>query len=424
MQGMDYAYTLQGWLKGMNADSLSSANDIGRDGDVTLRPGVARDVVGYAISYYSGDFTPVGTTKFNQDLAGSKPFSLATPQLFNGNIRAIALHNKKLDDGKPIGYAYSYDQLHRIKAMDAWKAGAQLDFWKTTVATTDYQERISYDGNGNIKTYTRNEKSGVVMDNLGYVYQAGTNKLLQVTDTVAAAAFPNDIDNQAANNYVYDNSGNMASDVSSGVTVTWSPYGKINDVTKTVITNSPASKLFFGYGPTQKRMLKGVILGTDTTRTYYFRDASGNVMSIYKRHADSVFLSEQDIYGSSRIGLVRIDTLINKGLQPIQKLYEGKRNYEITNHLGNVLAVINDRRTDSIIGTVKTYNAVVISASDYFPFGMTMDSRSYTATTYRYGFNGKENDKEWGAKQDYGERIYDELTGRFFPLAISLTSKK
>ena len=95
-------------------------------------------------------------------------------------------------------------------------------------------------------------------------------------------------------------------------------------------------------------------------------------------------------------------------MQVISKLYEGKRNYELTNHLGNVLAVINDRKTDSLSGTVKVgFNAVVISATDYFPFGMTIDSRSYTAAaTYRYGFNGKENDKETG-EQDYGMRMYD-----------------
>lgn len=33
MQGIDYAYTLQGWLKGINSDALRRQLDMGKDGD-------------------------------------------------------------------------------------------------------------------------------------------------------------------------------------------------------------------------------------------------------------------------------------------------------------------------------------------------------------------------------------------------------
>ena len=139
-------------------------------------------------------------------------------------------------------------------------------------------------------------------------------------------------------------------------------------------------------------------------------------MGVYTRHNDSVSWREQYIFGSSRLGLYRADTLVNKGLQVISKLYEGKRNYELTNHLGNVLAVINDRKVDSLNGTTKIgFNAVVISATDYYPFGMAIDSRSYTSSLYRYGFNGKELDKETG-EQDYGERMYDPRLAKFLSI--------
>ncbi|MEO6998851.1 MAG: RHS repeat-associated core domain-containing protein [Terracoccus sp.] len=63
------------------------------------------------------------------------------------------------------------------------------------------------------------------------------------------------------------------------------------------------------------------------------------------------------------------------------------------------------------------YKADVITAQDYYPFGKLMPGRNYSIanTNYRYGFNGKENDKdiENGA-QDYGMRIYDGRLGRFF----------
>lgn len=49
-----------------------------------------------------------------------------------------------------------------------------------------------------------------------------------------------------------------------------------------------------------------------------------------------------------------------------------------------------------------------------------MPNRSYSATnSYRYGFNGKENDNEVkgeGNEQDYGMRVYDPRLGRFLSI--------
>lgn len=56
---------------------------------------------------------------------------------------------------------------------------------------------------------------------------------------------------------------------------------------------------------------------------------------------------------------------------------------------------------------------------DYTTFGAPMPGRSYSSTTYRFGFNGKENDGETST-QDYGMRIYNPALGRFLsvdPLA-------
>jgi len=337
--------------------------------------------------------------------------------LFNGNIKSISQHNRILADGKPIAYAYGYDQLHRIASMDAWKATATLSLWQTTAASVDYQERVSYDANGNITKYKRNKDAGVTQDSLNYKYNAGTNQLQYITDNVANNVSTTDIDGQLPNNYIYDKSGNMVADNSQSMSVSWSPYGKILQNNK-----GGGANLTFGYNAMQQRVLKRVVLAGDTTRTYYIRDAQGNTMGVYTRHNDSVSWREQYIFGSSRLGLYRADTLVNKGLTVISKLYEGKRNYELTNHLGNVLAVINDRKTDSLSGTTKVgFNAVVISATDYYPFGMAIDSRSFSLKTYRYGFNDKENDYETG-EQDYGMRMYDPRIGKF--LSIDPVSTK
>jgi RHS repeat-associated protein len=64
------------------------------------------------------------------------------------------------------------------------------------------------------------------------------------------------------------------------------------------------------------------------------------------------------------------------------------------------------------------FTADIATAQDYYPFGMLMAGRTFTAsiaTNYRYGFNGKENDNEVkgvGNEIDYGMRVYDSRAGR------------
>jgi len=78
----------------------------------------------------------------------------------------------------------------------------------------------------------------------------------------------------------------------------------------------------------------------------------------------------------------------------------GHKRYEISNHLGNVLAVISDRKEgidSDADGLVNYYTADVIQAQDYSPFGMELVGRTYTSggsQNYRYGFNGKEQDAD------------------------------
>ena len=58
------------------------------------------------------------------------------------------------------------------------------------------------------------------------------------------------------------------------------------------------------------------------------------------------------------------------------------------------------------------------STVDCFTFGSLLPGRNYSSDSYRFGFNGKENDNEvhgaTGTFQDYGMRAYDTRVGRFF----------
>jgi RHS repeat-associated protein len=97
-------------------------------------------------------------------------------------------------------------------------------------------------------------------------------------------------------------------------------------------------------------------------------------------------------------------------------LYKGAKRYELTNHLGNVLSVVSDELAPN--GEAK-----VISAKDYYPFGMSMPSRTTEGGTYRYGFNGKETDHETGI-QDYGMRWYLPNIARFASADLKIGSNK
>ena len=81
--------------------------------------------------------------------------------------------------------------------------------------------------------------------------------------------------------------------------------------------------------------------------------------------------------------------------------------YELTNHLGNVMAVITDEPT-------ATETPAVESLTDYYPFGMTMPGRSYNAHTSRHGFTGHEKESDLAEGIYTTEyRLYDVRVGRW-----------
>ncbi|MGV3599176.1 MAG: RHS repeat domain-containing protein, partial [Bacteroidota bacterium] len=99
----------------------------------------------------------------------------------------------------------------------------------------------------------------------------------------------------------------------------------------------------------------------------------------------------------------------------------GYKNYELSNHLGNVLATFTDRKVPSInaaTGSYNFFNAQVTTVTDYYPFGMQIEERSWTAPSnkYRFGFNGQEKDDEVkgsGNSIAYEARILDTRLGRW-----------
>ncbi len=133
---------------------------------------------------------------------------------------------------------------------------------------------------------------------------------------------------------------------------------------------------------------------------------------------------EAHLYGGSRLGVLNLNSICTNltiTWPMVSSLVRGNKLFELSNQLGNVLVTISDKKlqhsTDG--STVDYYNPDVISATDYYSFGMLMPGRTFATTSYRYGFNGKEKDDEVkgpGNEIDYGMRVYDPRVGRFLSM--------
>jgi RHS repeat-associated protein len=427
VQGIDYAYTLQGWLKGVNGNYLSPQDEIGRDGlQNTWRSNIARDAYGYSLEYFKGDYKAIS------DSAKAFPltWTVGVPteagrDLFNGNISRSTLALKRVAEQTPVGYSYRYDELNRLKGMRQHPLTVGATEWNATTAGDQFKEAITYDGNGNILSYLRNGSNrSLAMDQLSYVYSrdaAGNllnNKLSQVVDNASDGSYTEDIKTQTTNNYLYDNIGNLLSDKQGKLdSVRWTLYGKIRQISK-----ADGSSLEYAYDPSGNRVYKKYTNGNVAEKTWYVRDAQGNVLAVYgnKDGDNQKYWKEQHLYGSSRLGIWTSDidvTDVTAIASDTNWLKKGRKQYELTNHLGNVLATISDKVVDSVIGVaVDHYEAEILSAQDYYPFGMLQPDRKWSLGSYRFGFNGKENDNEVkgkGNQLDFGARIYDPRVGKF-----------
>jgi len=433
VQGMDYAYTLQGWIKGLNSSLLDEDKDMGQDGNSTNKA-YARDAFGYTIGYYDGDYDPIGSSMFEASYSGSG-FDAATPDLYNGNIRHIVSENRHF--GNAYGYAYQYDQLHRLKSMNLWdNYNAGTFSWNSGgSAKEQHQTRYNYDANGNLTKLIRyGDQSGsnALMDSLTYNYSSGTNRLFYTRDSMAAETrYSGDFDDLHLFYYHEDGKPRKFFEFPSGSLrsndLYWTPYDKVSKVYG-YVTSLGAFTTVFGYDANQNRVSKGFSTSAgDTTFTYYVRDAQGNTLATYQRHDDTITLQEQYLFGSSRLGsFMPAISWINTApantayfiLHPA--LCEGWKRYEVNNHLGNMMAAVSDRKTPldtDTDGDADYYLPTILAATDYYPFGYEMPGRKYNFGDYRYGFNGKEHDTdgEWGNNTyyDYGFRVYSPVIGKF-----------
>ncbi|MGE0567849.1 MAG: hypothetical protein AB7O73_07860, partial [Bacteroidia bacterium] len=411
VQAMDYAYTLQGWIKAVNSGNLDETFDQGKDGTTgslydsnqsDLHKYITRDAFGYNLSYNATDYSPINLTAynakpFNSVLSSNPDMQSTNSNLYNGNIRGMVTALKDpLNNGavKPILNSYKYDQLNRLALAKSYSdiTLSNNSFGDGSQSTSNYyKNEFNYDANGNILTQKRYDQSGVSMDDQTYQYHKDangkmvSNRLYHVNDNIGSGVSTTDVDDQgtftpansnnssvinSSNNYKYDEIGNLIKDEQEKITnVKWNVYGKIAEITKFIPGTSNMNtevNIVFDYDPAGNRVKKSTAVTSTITSSppygisydfnedYYIRDAQGNVMATYNTNSNyfgnTIVPTEFNLFGSSRLGMLTnaVDmTSIN--MNPANTTYtaahiKGNRKYEMSNHLGNVLTVVSDRK--------------------------------------------------------------------------------
>ncbi len=435
LQKIDYIFNLNGALKSINHPNLDATSDPGRNDN---------DLFGMNLHYYQGDYAR------NPSL--TKPNGI---DQYNGNIKAMTWNTKGQNNSAPDTYYYTYDKNNWLTGASFNQAVNEVDpgvpptlikdeviaATETAEATQSIKMRpgfkvtatnaltfttniakdgtvqddgdynvsnITYDANGNIQSLHRNkhtdpEVSGGsnAMDKLSYSYDATKpNQLKQVIDEAGDVDGADDIDTQTnPDNYVYNEIGQLVNNKSENITYFYNASGLVTEVHK---DNTPLVKFF--YNDKNHRVRKESFNPTNSsiTTTFYVRDASGTTMAVYNTFDANVpgggsaspTITEHTIYGAQRLGVYK--RYKNGG---------GNSLYQLTDHLGNVRAVIGR--------TVSGQEMAITSTTDYYPGGMVMPNRNLQGD-YRYGYQGEyaETDPETG-KPMFTLRMYDPRINRW-----------
>ena len=382
LQELEYTYTIHGWLKGINLDEMNN-NSAGSK------------VFSMALDYYEGDYTPAGGAAYYSEMASGE----LQHQSYSGNITQwrwktnVSVSNLSNVNGY---FAYKYEYNHRNELKEAQfgnitKLGTTMDFAASPHHKVDM---LTYDLNGNILGLRRD---GVVgsedlekIDKLSYNYIGGTNQLDYIGDVYNfTAADVGDIQNQSVGNYVYSEIGELIEDNSEDIIIAYNSFGKVTSV-KQKSTGHFKARYYYDEGGIRVKKSSYDDNGALVKNTFYIYGAGG-LQSIYEQPAGGVVAqTEVPIMAGGRIGVAYIGGV-----------NVAEYHYEITDHLGNVRAVI--KREVTTLET--TYYA------DYYPFGWTMPGR-HGGNSYRYAYQGQEKDEETGWEA-FELRMYDGRVGRW-----------
>ncbi|MCY1663118.1 DUF6443 domain-containing protein [Chryseobacterium sp. SL1] len=346
LQSIDYTYNIRGWMTKIN----DPANLNGK-------------LFGYEMKYTNPQDTDYGVGRYN------------------GNISEIDWKTSGAGDENYRRYVYRYDNLNRltdgIYLTPLLASNSQNHY---------YDEKMTYDINGNIKTLNRfrNPSAGLNVpqhiDELTYEYDKSenSNRLAKVKDNkFNSFGYP-----VGGNIISYDANGNMTNHVDKGISLI--QYNYLNLPRQISSSQGNTSYIYRADGVKVRK-----IFGTITT----------DYISGFQYENNSL-----------------------KFLPTSEGFYNFERNeyvYNYTDHLGNIRLSYSAADGGGI---------AVLEESNYYPFGLKHQGYNEGSllndfgTKYNYKYNGKELQDT--GMYDYGARFYMADIGRWGvvdPLAEKMT---
>jgi len=379
----------------------------------------------------------LGTDLFGMNLIYEA--TLGTPN-HNGNVSSVTWTNSSDEVEKT--YNYSYDNLNRLTGANYSQVSPNANSLTTTF--NQYNTAYTYDGNGNIKTLTRNglTQSGTFgqIDDLDYTY-ANDGALTNLSESSEQTNGFKSKTVGGAGAYTYDSNGNMITDAHKGVTVEYNFLNLPTKVTKAEgtiewIYDAVGSKLSKSVTTKHLTINDNPILSKEYKAEEMIEsngviESTGNVIFTA---GDSIVLKAgfTAMGGSDFLARILAGNVIQVrdycgGLEYFESTLESiylsdgrvffdggntERQYVISDYLDNSRVLFKDDN-----GAAK-----VLEDYNYYPMGSPHSETSNLKQNYTFG--GKEEDLEldldWLA---FPARCYDAWAGRWMGIDV-LAQKK
>ena len=383
LQGLDYTYTPQGWLKAVNSPTGNAANDPMKDG---ISNGFAKDAFGLQLEYFANDYSRSGSAITSIPTGNQSYYNgTVTGMSWQSNKPTIVVGSVGTSIQNPVMYSYTYDPKYQY-TQSVWGTPNYTNGTFAASSNNMFQEKgISYDFNGNIKALQHTGSTGTLVDNFTYNYTPNTNKLASVANAVGSTTY---------GTYTYNEIGQLKSQANPiGTTyLRYDATGKIIGIFSDAAMTTPIE--VYIYDEAGNRIVSINYTGTQPVATYYVYDATGNVLAIYTgglpNSGATPTLAEVPVYGSGRVATYFVSA--------------NNYVYEIRDNVGSVRLTINRTKNSSGQADVSNFD-------DYYPYGSIAQSGG---VPYRYDYQGAYAEKDpVTGYNNFQLRMYDARIGRW-----------
>lgn len=261
-------------------------------------------------------------------------------------------------------YGYTYDGQYRLSNANylQWDTDNKPNDPDWSNGTKDFTtENIAYDANGNLLSM-RHQGLGsagnkIVLDDLNYHYQTGTNTLTGVDESGSSESTDPSVHDQlgdfrdvSGTDYTYDANGNLASDQNRNIETIKSNWFTINKPLETTQKSGELTcKVTYIYDALGNLVQKKANWGASGNENTKVFDYYGNL--VYEDQKPALLMHEE--------GRVRIETDSQTGARTY--------NYDfyLRDHLDNVRSVLTEASYDLFdeAGEPGTYNPNVSAAN-------------------------------------------------------------